>query len=136
MGSRSRRDPAGHQVRGKGEPTPDAEQNREQEKPQAPGMLTVLVPIAYQGGFSDHPALGKVLDLSFLGPGNATAVIRMKPETWPTMRDAVDQLFREAELAPDTEKPVVAGGIHVASSMQQAHAIAREQDDLKSGGKK
>lgn len=110
MGSRSRRDPAGHQVRGKGEPTPDAEQNRERQPPQAPPAVFVMVPTGYQGQLGEHPAIGKTLDLTFVGVGDTRCVVRMQPDNWPVLAGAVADLFREAELAPDTP-PATKSGI-------------------------
>lgn len=118
MGSRNRKDPAGHQDRGKGKPTPVADQNADVEQPQqgTPGPLIVFVPVGYTGQIAEHPRLGKLLDLAFIGPGGAQALIRLAVDHWPELRKAVDGLFEEEDTGIDNPT-MTRSGIHLPGNV-------------------
>lgn len=128
----------------KGWGTPPAPQNgQEPEAAQQPAgpapPVIVVMPEAIKGEVQEHPRLGALLDLHFGLPGGGECIVRVPPENWPIMRDAVDELYDtlpEIIRQKETQARAAQSGILAASGAGDIAAAAKARDEIDRLGKK
>lgn len=123
MGERARRDPAGHQQRGKGKPTPAAPQNTP-EPGATPATRMVVWVQGVSATIDKHPEIADdILGLHLLIPGGLLTARLPIPAGWDALVDAV-----ETARAERSDAVRAAGaGIHLPAGVDiDAEAAARQ----------
>lgn len=131
MGERSRRDPAGHPKRGKGQPTPQAPQNGQPPAQAGPPPTQVVAwVVGVQAQVAKHPAIeGDILTVHFLAAGGAIIACKM-PATdgWDAVVEAVENA--KADYASARSRIVVPppGGVDLRAEAEAQRKLREGPD--------
>lgn len=142
MGSRDRKDRAGHKQRGKGEPTPEHQPghvngSRTQASRPSPRETRTGLPPSLFVGFAtslhpqpgEHPQIAhKLLDLTFGLEGGLMVTMRLPAKAWPDLRGEINAAYELATAGATQDSGLVLGGdVKAEAAAAEARADAERK---------
>lgn len=145
MGSRDRRDPAGHKTRAKGAPTPKqtpGHVNGSRIEPATDAAEQLAAPLTAEGvppsqsrafalgvaaAGARHPQVDEaLLDVTFVVPGGVVG-ITFPLFAWETIRERIDDAYKEATEGVPADSGLVIGGDVAAEAAAAEQRAAAER---------